>query len=227
MFNFLSGMATSVTLNPITIIFNLVLAFLLSLVIVWIYKRTHSGLSYSQSFVFATILLGVLITSVMMIVGSNVARAFTLLGAFTIIRFRTAVKDSRDISFLFWSIVSGMAVGTGSYALAIIMTLVLGVIILFVQKTKVTSIRSHDHILSFLLPTVSGNQNVYKDVFSRYLKNHSLLNVATRSGGEKMEFAFNVQFVDAKEAPKFIAELKNVSGMEQINLASAHDDIEY
>ncbi len=227
MFNFLSGVGASVTLNPITIIFNLVIAFLLSLFIVWIYKKIHSGLSYSQSFVFATILLSVLITAVMMIVGSNVARAFTLLGAFTIIRFRTAVKDSRDISFLFWSIVTGMAVGTGSYALAIIMTLILSVIIFLVQKSKITSIRSNDHILSFLLPTASGNQNVYKDAFSRYLKNHSLLNVATRSGGEKMEFAFNVQFVDAKEAPKFIAELKNVSGIEQINLASAHDDIEY
>lgn len=227
MFDFLNSSTAVATLNPIMIIFNLIISFLLSLIIVWVYKKSHSGLSYSQSFVFAVMILSVLITGVMMIVGSNVARAFTLLGAFTIIRFRTAVKDSRDITYLFWSIVAGMAIGTNNYLLAILLVLVVSMIVLLLQKTKLTSIRNYDHILSFLLPTSIGNHNAYQDIFSNYLKNHSLLNVATRSGGEKMEFAFNVQFVDAKEAPKFIAELKNVAGIEQINLASAHDDIEY
>jgi len=90
-----------IDIAPLTVLLNLAVGFGLALIIAWIYKRTHRGLSYSQSFVFTLIILSVLTTATMMIIGSNIVRAFTLLGAFTIIRFRTAIKDTRATSRLF------------------------------------------------------------------------------------------------------------------------------
>ena len=218
----------SVTLNPITIIFNLVIAFLLSLVIVWIYKKVHSGLSYSQSFVFATILLSVLITSVMMIVGSNVARAFTLLGAFTIIRFRTAIKDTRDIAFVFWALITGMAVGTQNYLVAGFLTVALIAIIGFLTRIKFGSFRGFDYILNFTVPSNPGEAEAgVKTAFGRYLKAVTLLNVASRDDGRKLEYTYSVKFGNEKEISEFIRNCGAVAGIERVSLITAKEDIEY
>ena len=79
----------------------LLLSFALSVFIGWIYKITHRGTSYTQSFVFTLVLNGMVVALVMMIVGSNIARAFSLVGALSIIRFRNALKETRDVGFIF------------------------------------------------------------------------------------------------------------------------------
>ena len=83
----------------------MVLSFALSAFIGWIYKLTHRGTSYTQSFVFTLVLNGMVVALVMMIVGSNIARAFSLVGALSIIRFRNAVKETRDVGFIFFTMV--------------------------------------------------------------------------------------------------------------------------
>src|SRR5205085_12058657 len=95
------------------ILASLVLSFALCLVLAYFYRQSHRGLSYSVSFVHAMILLGVTVSIIMLIIGSNIARAFTLVGALSIIRFRNPIKDSRDVAFLFISLAIGMSVGTG------------------------------------------------------------------------------------------------------------------
>lgn len=216
-----------VSINAWSALINIVLAFALSLIVLFVYKKSHQGLSYSRSLVFSITILSVLSTVVMMVIGSNLARAFTLFGAFTLIRFRTAVKDTRDTTFLFWSIVNGLAVGTGSYGLAVMSTVVLSLIIFFVDKTNITSIRNYDYILNFMLPATKYATPPYQALFDRYLKNSYLLNIATRSGGEKMEYAFDVKFLDSKEISNFLAEVRGIAQIEQVNLVSAKDDIEY
>jgi hypothetical protein len=119
------------TLNPAApfssagaVVFNLLLSFVLVLIVSWVYKKTHKGLSYSQSFVMTLILAGVIISAVMMIIGNNIARAFGAFGAFSIIRFRTAIKDAKDIAYLFLVLAIGMAVGTRNYLIAVATTVV-------------------------------------------------------------------------------------------------------
>ena len=101
--------------SPTQIIFNLLLSFLLGLLISLVYKKTHKGLSYSQSFMVTNVFVTVIVCMVIMIIGNNLARAFALVGALSIIRFRTVVKDTKDTAYIFWSLASGMATGTGSY----------------------------------------------------------------------------------------------------------------
>ena len=97
-----------------TIIFNIVFAFIIGLIIASIYKKNHRELSYSASFTFTLVLLTVAGSILMMIVGNSLARAFSLFGAFSIIRFRTAVKEAKDIAYVFIALIIGMAVGTNN-----------------------------------------------------------------------------------------------------------------
>ena len=107
------------------VIFVIVLSFLLALVIGWTYRNTYRGVSYTQSYVQTLILLTMIVAIVMLVVGSNIARAFSLVGALSIVRFRNAVKDTRDVGFIFFAMAIGMAVGTRFYLLAVIATVII------------------------------------------------------------------------------------------------------
>ncbi len=84
------------------VVLTIVLSFALSLAIAWVYRATHRGTSYSQTFVQTLIILAMVVGIVMLIIGSNIARAFTLVGALSIVRFRNAVKETRDVGFIFF-----------------------------------------------------------------------------------------------------------------------------
>src|SRR3989338_10365740 len=126
--------ATFISYSAPQVALNVFFAFVLSSLVVLVYQITHRGYSYSKNFVTSLILISLISTLVMMVIGNSLARAFALLGTFSIIRFRTAVKDSRDISFIFLSLVIGMAVGTNNYTIAIVGTILILLIILALDK---------------------------------------------------------------------------------------------
>ena len=94
---------------PVEILLNLGLSFLLGMFVSFIYKITHKGLSYSQSFMLTNVFVAIIVCMVIMVIGNNLARAFALVGALSIIRFRTVVKDTKDTAFIFWSLASSFA----------------------------------------------------------------------------------------------------------------------
>ena len=108
------------TFSVIDVVLSLVLSFALTALIGWVYKTTHRGTSYTQSYVHTLVLMGMVTSIIMLIVGSNIARAFSLVGALSIIRFRNAVKETRDVGFIFFAMAIGMATGTKFYLLAVI-----------------------------------------------------------------------------------------------------------
>ena len=99
---------------PNEIVFNLILSFFYGLLISFVYKKTHKGMSYSQSFMITNIFLSVIVCMVIMTIGNSVSRAFALVGALSIIRFRTVIKDTKDIVYIFWSLAAGITCGTGN-----------------------------------------------------------------------------------------------------------------
>ena len=104
------------------LILVLSLSSVLSMIVAWNYTRTHAGHSYSRSYVHTMVFVCVTISLIMVIIGSNIARAFALVGAMSIVRFRNPVKDSRDIAYLFICMAIGMAAGTKFYLFAVIFT---------------------------------------------------------------------------------------------------------
>lgn len=109
--------------SPILSAWILFYATVLCSFIALTYRICHRGVSYASTFAHTLILMGVVVATIMMIVGTNLARAFALVGALSVIRFRTAVKDPKDTGFMFFSMAVGMAVGTKFYSTALLMTL--------------------------------------------------------------------------------------------------------
>lgn len=114
----------------VDVLLAMTVAALLCFILAQVYRHTHRGTSYSQSFLVTMFIMGVTTSVVMMIIGSNIARAFSLVGALSIIRFRTAVKDPRDTGYLFAAMIAGMGCGTEFYLASIIMTIFISVLLL-------------------------------------------------------------------------------------------------
>lgn len=214
-------------LSPMAMVTGIVAAFLLSLFIAFIYKKTHKGLSYSQSFVFTLVLLGPLVAVVMMIIGTSVARAFTLFGAFTLIRFRTAIKDTKDVAFIFWTLVTGLAVGTGNLSLAATSTLLITGIVLILSRVNFGSLRNYDAVLTFVSDPERGVTGNYRTVFDKYLKSTNLLRAGSGREGKKMEMSFHIQLARGRDLEQFLGELRGVTGIEEVHMMTAKGDIEY
>lgn len=209
------------------VVFNLAFALALSLLLAFTYKSTHKGLSYSQSFVSAIILIGMIATAAMMIVGSDVISAVALLAAFSIIRFRTPVKDVKDISFIFLSLVVGMGVGTGNHQIALITTIVMVLVVFILHFTNFGSIRKYGYILTFNFDSKKGKDNAFKATFDKFLRTRSLLHVNAVKDGRTLDFTFNVNLKNKNDADKFVAELSKVEGVQNVDFLTAKNDVEY
>ena len=122
------------TFSIADVLLSLCLSLVCSLVVAWVYRNTHKNISYSQSYVQTLIILGMLITLIMLIVGSNIARAFALVGALSVVRFRNAIKETRDVGFIFLVMGIGMACGTRFYSLAVIATIVICAVIVVMHR---------------------------------------------------------------------------------------------
>ena len=215
-----------VALNPAIILFNLLLAFVLSLIIALVYKATHRGLSYSQTFVTTLIISGIVIAAVMMVIGNDIARAFGAFGAFSLIRFRTAIKDAKDMGYIFL-VLAVMAAGTNNYLIALATTAVVLIILFALYKLNFGSIRKFDYLLNFSLDTSRQAENIYKPVFDQYLKSSSLLNIKAIESGQVLQLSFSIKFISESDAQSFITELERLNGIANVNLITAKNDVEY
>ena len=115
---------------------SLLLAFLLGQTIAWIYAWTHSGLSYARSFTQSLVLMTLVVSLVMLVIGDSIVTAFGLLGALALIRFRNVLKDTRDTVFVFMALVVGMAVGSQRFMIAILGTLALVLVVIYLNLTS-------------------------------------------------------------------------------------------
>ena len=213
--------------NPSEILINLIIAFFLGFVISLVYKKTHKGLSYSQSFVLTNIFVCVIVSMVIMVIGNNLARAFALVGALSIIRFRTVVKDTKDTAFIFWSLAAGMASGTGSYFLAISGTAIISMIALVLYYTNYGSIFKSEFIIQFRSRNSAKNKKNYNKIFSEYCKSSTLLNAESSGDGQSLKLSFDIVLKENKTYDEFIQKLSKVSGLSEVVAVAAKNDVDY
>jgi len=225
--NFLNLTNYSLTeMSAALIIMNILISFALSLIISGVYLKTHRNISYSQSFTMAMIMMTVLATVAMMILSNNLVRALGVLGIFSLIRFRTIIKDTKDIAYLFFVLATGMAVGTSNYTIALINTIVLSLIILILTKYNFGSIIKEGFLLTFLASS-DFNDSAYKDLFDRYLTSYKLLQVKVQPDGDQ-EYYFSIRFgKDNEYRAEFINKLKSLSGVKMAEIITGRDSAEY
>jgi uncharacterized membrane protein YhiD involved in acid resistance len=153
-----------------------------------------------------------------MTIGNNLARAFGLVGAMSIIRFRTAVKDTQDIIFIFFSLAIGMTAGVGLHALAIVGTLFIGLVSVLLAKTDFVTHSKKDFLLQFNFDGNTGSTKNYEDVMNKYCKRIKLINVRSLGPDGQIEMSFHINFKSQSQSMTFISKLNQVKGLSRVNL---------
>ncbi|OGZ43240.1 MAG: hypothetical protein A3J55_02500 [Candidatus Ryanbacteria bacterium RIFCSPHIGHO2_02_FULL_45_17b] len=209
------------------VVINLFFVFGLELVIAWVYRKTHRTLSYSQSFIFTMIIMGLIANLIMMVVTENIVGAFALLGAFSLIRFRTIMKETRDIAFVFFALAIGVAVGTNNYVVALLGTLVISGIILLLNQYNFASAAASGrggYILIILakppfLPETAATWHTA-------LKTQQFLSAKTLDE-QFTEYTLSIKLANESASGAFLAALRNTPGVERAELMSGRDTVEY
>lgn len=211
----------SLNLFPVSIfeiMKNIIVALCCGSFIAYIYYKSYRGAGYSAAFVNSMIILTMITAIVIMVIGNNLARAFGLVGAMSIIRFRTAVKDTQDIIFIFFALAIGMASGVGYYKLAIFGSLVVGLITLLLVKTNITSTRHNEYLLQFVFQPNGESSPPYIPILNKYCRRHTVVNAKTIEDQDKMELSYYIKFRNKEKNQEFMRELRDIHGVKNINL---------
>lgn len=203
----------------------LTLTLFLCLILAYFYRETHRGLSYSASFTHTLIIMGVTVSLIMLIIGSNIARAFALVGALSIIRFRNPVKDPRDVGFIFMSMAVGMATGTGFYLAAMVFVLFVSAMVYFMYRFDIGAMTTGEVLLKVHLPEQLDYHAIFRDLFYKFLQEHSLLSVETVRGGTLLELVYSIQFKKNVREAEFMDELRTINGNNKVALFTGQENI--
>jgi len=208
------------------VVMALTLSFVLALIVAKVYKETHRGISYSQSFVHTVVLMAVVVAIIMLIIGSNIARAFSLVGALSIIRFRNAVKESRDVGFVFFSMAIGMACGTRFYGMAVFATFVICGFILLMYKMNLFAKEIRERILMVQVPENFPYDAAFDDVFKKYFSDTSLISMETVIKGELIELIYSVTMKGRFGSQDFLKEMKSVNNDHKVTLIEGQQQVD-
>jgi len=205
------------TQDLFNIVFSLILAILMGLVISQVYKHTHLGLNYEISFLTTLILLAPIVAVVMMFIQGSLALSLGLVGSLSIIRFRTPIKDTRDMVYLFWVIAVGLGCGIYNWTLVVIFSLLVFVTVIILYLTKYGRSRNKDYVL-----ILSGDASYPDNDVEPIIKRHTFdVRVRSReSENDFWEIIFEVRFTDevGEESKQLMQELRALSGVSKVSL---------
>ena len=208
----------NVTATPQEIILNLIVALIAGIVISLFYRKSYNGPGYQASFVNSLILLVIITSIVIMVIGNNLARAFGLVGAMSIIRFRTAVKETQDIMYIFFSLAIGMAVGVGQHGLALFGSVFIGSITFVLSKSKFSTPVKSDLLLQFNYSSSNNGVPAYSQLIDKYCKKSKLINAKAIGTDEMLELSYYVGFKNKDHSTDFVQKLRKIDGVENVNL---------
>ncbi|MDA9129067.1 DUF4956 domain-containing protein [Candidatus Gracilibacteria bacterium] len=209
--------------SMIDVVVGLSLSFILISLIGLVYEKTHKGTSYTQSYVHTLIIMGMVITIIMLIVGSNIARAFSLVGALSIVRFRNAMKETRDIGFIFLAMAIGMAMGTKFYLLGIFSTGFILSAIIIMHKFDWFAKPITSQILKVQVENNLNFETIFDDVFAKYTTGSELISLDTVRGGALTELVYSVNMESSVSKQEFLAKLKTINGNQKISLITGYN----
>jgi hypothetical protein len=205
------------------VVFALLLSFGLNCLIATLYKRTYRGASYSQDYVHTLIILGTVVSVVIMVVSGNSATAFGMFAAFSIIRFRRSVSQSRDIGFIFFAMATGLAVGARAYMMAAVITPVVCVLIYGLSRRDAFAPRRLSHRLRIRVGNEFDYDREFAQVFGEFLGFHALSSVETVQAGMMTELRYDITLLDPSRVGAFIGQLQHLNGNNRILVTSVGD----
>ncbi len=212
-----SPIGGSLGVAPLTVAADLLLSFVLGTFVAWLYSATHRGLSYSRNMVHSIVLLSMIITMVMLVVGDSIARAFGLVGALAIIRFRTVVRDARDTTFIFLALAVGIAVGAQQEVVAIVGTLMIGCVAATMQFSNFATRHSDTGMLR--VRGAGGASGAIEEVLTSWCRTHELVALRQGAEGEPSEFSYEIRLFHPGEREDLVRAVRAVEGTTQVTVA--------
>jgi len=209
-----------------TAILSFLVAYLLSTLISKVYEATYEGLAWSKPLV-QSLVLGSLITClVMMAIGDNLARGIGIIGSLAVIRFRTNLRDPRDIIFVFASLATGIAAGVQSFIVAIVGSVLFCVIVLILRIDDYGSKRKYDGILRFQLPANSPASASIAEILKRETRHYILVAMQNIAQGDFVDYTYHIKLMDPENAEKFLHEFDHISEINGLKYMSQQSPIE-
>jgi uncharacterized membrane protein YhiD involved in acid resistance len=196
----------------------LLASFVLSMAAAWVYRRTYQGLSFSRSFVHTMILSSLVTAILIMAIGNNLARGLGILGTLAIIRFRTPIRDPRDIVFLFMSLAVGIACGAAVFGVAIIGTVVFCLVALYLHWSPFASLRLYEGLLRFSMPPGSSSREKVREILGQYCSSAVLVAMREAVQGESIEYSYQVRLTDPTYHTDLLDALRTIEDISDVNL---------
>ena len=210
----LSEMQTKMPIETVFLI--LVIAFIVAMIIYLTYKNTYTGVMYNPRFNVSLVMITMVTTIVMVVIGSNISVSLGMVGALSIIRFRTAVKDPRDTAFIFWGVVSGLACGTQNYTIVLAGSIVICLVLFIFKKVvagddKYLLIIKGKDIDTNSIDKFVGKNTKYYTCKGKYIKNSDV------------ELIYDIK-LKKKNDESFINTLKETINIDTVNLVANNTD---
>jgi uncharacterized membrane protein YhiD involved in acid resistance len=201
----------------VTMVYTLLLAFVLSSMIGFTYEKTFLGLSYSRNFVQALVLSSIVASTVMQAIGDNVGRGLGMLGALSIVRFRTSFKDPRDIMFLFAALGAGIGCGVNAWAIAAGGTSAFCVVAFILSRSGLGTKNFFDGMLRFTMPNESEARVALEKVLRANIKTFVLITMREVDGGARIDCAYQIRLRRNHPAAEILTELTKIQGLSDIH----------
>jgi len=215
------ALAHELNLLPLTVstvVVKLAVAFVCSIAIAWLYRKTYRGPGYSVVYTNMLILLSMTTAVMIMVIGNNLARAFGLVGALSVVRFRHAVKNTQDIVYVFLALAIGMAAGVGFYTVAVAGTFFIGLVIYLMSRTRFFTPRRDDYLLQFNYRPTQDKVPPYQPVLDAHCRKLTPINVRTLGDSELVEVSYYVRLKDKDRGEALIKDLNKTPGVQYVNL---------
>jgi hypothetical protein len=218
-------------LRPLDFVVNPVVAGALAMVLALTYRYTHKGLSYSQSFTQTILMVAVIVSIVMMAIGSSLSSAFALVGALSIIRFRTVVKDTRDIAFVFAALAVGLAAGTANSQNNHLLLAAIGcgfvvIMSLAMYAGNFGALYKSEFVLRFTFDQQKDSAGYLKRI-GEFSKRSNMLHIEPSGDGRSLRLTYDIALEKDATAEKLTSALSQVDGVSDVVLIVSKNDVDY
>ncbi|MGN0521649.1 MAG: DUF4956 domain-containing protein [Eubacterium sp.] len=217
-YNLTSGEAATLTWSGV--LETVIAAAIIGLIISLVYLFTHRKDGYSQAFCVALILLAPIVGMVILVIGNNIATAFSLAGAFALVRFRSAPGDPKDIAFVFMSVTMGLTCGLGYWIWAAFATIILCAIILILYFSNYAGKKGERFVLKITVPETLNYIGAFDECLNKYCRSYKMIQVKSVDFGALFELSFNVDIKDPKQIREMLDDLRAMNGNLKIMLST-------
>jgi len=203
------------SLTPMKVLIALIMGFVVGVVIAFVYKKCYRGVLYSPSFSLTLVMLTLITTPVVMCIKSDIALSMGMVGALSIVRFRTAVKDPMDTAYMFWALTMGILLGAELYVIALVVVLGISVVLFLMTFVKFTSPNAYLLVLHYdEVAEYDINQQLRRTVKNRRLRSKTM----TRAGAE---MTYEVRLDNKQD---LVASMLNIEGVHDATLVACQTE---